>query len=81
MIFDNSFFKISSLHPLNTKPVFPIIFFASPTSVATDVGDAKKIIGNTGFVLSGCNEEILKKELSKIIKIKKKCLISGDIYV
>ena len=39
--------------------------------VATDVGDAKKIIGNTGFVLSGCNEEILKKELSKIIKIRK----------
>ena len=38
--------------------------------VATDVGDAKKIIGNTGYMLSGYNEETLKKELSKIIKIK-----------
>ena len=38
--------------------------------VATNVGDAKKIIGSTGFMLSGFNEEILKKELSKIIKLK-----------
>ena len=38
--------------------------------VATDVGDAKKIIGSTGFILSGYNEESLKIELSKIIKIK-----------
>ena len=39
--------------------------------VATDVGDAKKIIGSTGFILSGSDEETLKNELSKIIKIKK----------
>ena len=39
--------------------------------VATDVGDAKKIIGSTGFILSDSDEETLKKELSKIIKIKK----------
>ena len=39
--------------------------------VATDVGDAKKIIGNTGFILSGSDEETLKKEFLKIIKIKK----------
>ena len=38
--------------------------------VATDVGDAKKIIGRTGFILSGSDEETLKKELSKIINIK-----------
>ena len=38
--------------------------------VATDVGDAKKIIGSTGFILSGSDEETLKKEFSKIIKIK-----------
>ena len=38
--------------------------------VATDVGDAKKIIGNTGFILSGSDEETLKKEFSKIIKVK-----------
>ena len=39
--------------------------------LATDVGDAKKIIGSTGFILSGSDEETLKKELSKIIKSKK----------
>ena len=39
--------------------------------VATDVGDAKKIIGSTGFILSGSDEETLKIELSKIIKVKK----------
>ena len=39
--------------------------------VATDVGDAKKIIGSTGFILSDSDEETLKKELSKIIKLKK----------
>ena len=44
--------------------------------VATDVGDAKKIIGNTGFIISGYNEEVLKKELLKIIKIKKKVIES-----
>ena len=38
--------------------------------VATNVGDAKKIIGNTGFILSGSDEETLKKEFSKIIKVK-----------
>ena len=38
--------------------------------VATDVGDAKEIIGTTGFILSGSDEETLKKEFSKIIKIK-----------
>ena len=38
--------------------------------VATDEGDAKKIIGSTGFILSGSDEETLKKELSSIIKIK-----------
>ena len=38
--------------------------------VATEVGDSKKIIGNTGFILSGYSEESLKKELSKIIEIK-----------
>ena len=38
--------------------------------VATDVGDAKKIIGSTGFILSGSDEETLKKEFSKIIKVK-----------
>ena len=39
--------------------------------VATNVGDAKKIIGSTGFILSGSDAETLSKELSKIIKIKK----------
>ncbi|MAI75672.1 MAG: hypothetical protein CMM90_00600 [Rickettsiales bacterium] len=39
--------------------------------VATDVGDAKKIIGSTGFILNCADEETLKKELSKIIHIKK----------
>ena len=39
--------------------------------VATDVGDAKKIIGSTGFILSDSDEETLKKEFSKIIKVKK----------
>ena len=39
--------------------------------VATDVGDAKQIIGSTGFILNGFDEKTLKKELSKIIKIKK----------
>ena len=38
--------------------------------VATDVGDSKKIIGSTGFIIKGHTEETLKKELSKIIKIK-----------
>ncbi len=38
--------------------------------VATDVGDSKKIIGSTGFIMRGHNEEDLKKELTKIIKIK-----------
>ena len=38
--------------------------------VATEVGDARKIIGKTGFIIRGHNKEILKKELSKIIKIK-----------
>ena len=38
--------------------------------VATDVGDAKKIIGSTGFILSGFDEETLKKELSNVVKIK-----------
>ena len=38
--------------------------------VATDVGDAKKIIGSTGIILSGSDEETLKKELLKIIKTK-----------
>ena len=38
--------------------------------IATEVGDAKKIIGNTGFTIKGHTEETLKKELSKIIKIK-----------
>ena len=38
--------------------------------VATDVGDAKKIIGSTGFILSGSDEETLKKEFAKIIKVK-----------
>ncbi len=38
--------------------------------VATDIGDSKKIIGKTGFIIRGHNEEALKKELSKIIKIK-----------
>ena len=39
--------------------------------LATDVGDAKKIIGSTGFILSGSDEETLKTELSKMIKVKK----------
>lgn len=39
--------------------------------VATNVGDAKKIIGSTGFILSGSDAETLSKELLKIIKIKK----------
>ena len=38
--------------------------------VATNVGDAKRIIGSTGFILSGYNEISLKKELLKITKIK-----------
>ena len=38
--------------------------------IATDVGDAKKIIGSTGYMIKGHTEETLKKELSKIIKIK-----------
>ena len=38
--------------------------------VATDVGDSKKIIGSTGFIIKGHSEETLKKELSKILKIK-----------
>ena len=38
--------------------------------VATEVGDARKIIGKTGFIIRGHNKEILKNELSKIIKIK-----------
>ena len=38
--------------------------------IATDVGDAKKIIGSTGFILSGSDEETLKKEFLKIIKVK-----------
>ncbi len=43
--------------------------------VATDVGDAKKIIGSTGFILSGSDAETLSKELSKIIKSLKKYLL------
>jgi len=39
--------------------------------IATNVGDAKKIIGSTGFILSGSDAETLSKELLKIIKIKK----------
>ena len=39
--------------------------------VATDVGDAKKIIGTTGFILKGHSVEILENELSKIMKIEK----------
>ena len=38
--------------------------------VATDVGDAKKIIGSTGFIFSDSDVETLKKELLKIIKLK-----------
>ena len=38
--------------------------------VATDVGDAKKIIGGKGLIINGHNEETLKKELSKIVKIQ-----------
>ena len=38
--------------------------------IATDVGDSKKIIGSTGFIIKGHTEETLKKELSKILKIK-----------
>ena len=45
--------------------------------VATNVGDAKKIIGSTGFILSGSDAETLSKELSKIIKIKKHLLKLG----
>ena len=39
--------------------------------VATEVGDSRNIIGGTGFIISGSNEEIIKNELSRIIKIKK----------
>ena len=44
--------------------------------VATDVGDARKIIGSTGFILNGHSVEILQNELSKIMKIKKKTIES-----
>lgn len=44
--------------------------------VATDVGDAKKIIGNVGFVIKGYNVSSLKSALSKIIRIKKNVIKS-----
>ena len=44
--------------------------------VATDVGDAKKIIGKTGFIIKGHSVEILQNELSKVIKIEKKVIES-----
>ena len=44
--------------------------------VATDVGDARKIIGSTGFILNGHSVEILQNELSKIMKIEKKTIES-----
>ena len=34
--------------------------------VATNVGDAKKIIGSTGFILSGSDEETLRKNCQKL---------------
>ena len=42
--------------------------------IATDVGDAKKILGSTGLILSGYDEESLKKELLKITNIKQKVI-------
>ncbi len=39
--------------------------------VATDVGDAKKIIGKTGFIIKGHNVKSLESNLLKIISLKK----------
>ena len=39
--------------------------------VATDIGDAKKIIGKTGFIIKGHNIESLENNLLKIINLKK----------
>ena len=39
--------------------------------VATDIGDAKKIIGKTGFIIRGHNVESLENNLLKIINLKK----------
>ena len=39
--------------------------------VATDIGDAKNIIGKTGFIIKGYNVESLENNLLKIINLKK----------
>ena len=39
--------------------------------VATDIGDAKKIIGKTGFIIKDHNVESLENNLLKIINLKK----------
>jgi glycosyltransferase involved in cell wall biosynthesis len=38
--------------------------------VATDVGDSKKIIGNTGYIIESSNIETIQNKLLKIINLK-----------
>ena len=44
--------------------------------VATDIGDAKKIIGKTGFIIKGHSVESLENNLLKIINLKKNIIKS-----
>ena len=42
--------------------------------VATDVGDAKNIISNTGYIIKGSTVSVLKKKLIKLSSLKKPIL-------
>ncbi len=39
--------------------------------VATDIGDAKKIIGNTGYIIEDASQNMIKNKLLEIAKLKK----------